>query len=238
MSPGSPGDINGMLRLRSVYVSLCLGLWAVAAGAAPEGRVRVIDGDTFEVGQGAGAVTVRLQGVDAPEGAQRCAGADGRAYDCGARVTSTVRDRYEGRRARCETVEQDAYGRSVAFCEVAGEDVGRWLVAEGLAVAYRRYSMRYDLEEKQAFAAQRGLWAGEFLRPERWRAAERERQAAANAPDPGSCRIKGNISGSGQIYHLPGQEHYGVTKISPGRGERWFCSEAEAQAAGWRRAKR
>lgn len=56
----------------------------------------------------------------------------------------------------------------------------------------------------------------------------------------GDCDIKGNISiNTGErIYHVPGQEHYWETKISPQYGERWFCSEAEARAAGWRRARR
>ncbi|ACS59920.1 conserved hypothetical protein (plasmid) [Rhizobium leguminosarum bv. trifolii WSM1325] len=54
------------------------------------------------------------------------------------------------------------------------------------------------------------------------------------------CTIKGNVSiGSHErIYHLPGQEYYEKTNISPRYGERWFCSEAEARAAGWRRARR
>lgn len=56
----------------------------------------------------------------------------------------------------------------------------------------------------------------------------------------GDCDIKGNVSiGSGErIYHVPGQEYYDETKISPQYGERWFCTEAEARAAGWRRAGR
>jgi len=55
-----------------------------------------------------------------------------------------------------------------------------------------------------------------------------------------SCTIKGNVSiNSGErIYHVPGQEFYDATKISHRHGERWFCSEAEAQAAGWRKARR
>jgi hypothetical protein len=54
-----------------------------------------------------------------------------------------------------------------------------------------------------------------------------------------SCNIKGNVSiNSGErIYHLPGQEHYDETIISTDYGERWFCSEDEARAAGWRKAK-
>jgi hypothetical protein len=54
----------------------------------------------------------------------------------------------------------------------------------------------------------------------------------------GSCDIKGNISESGErIYHLPNNRYYDVTGIDESRGERWFCSEAEARAAGWRPAK-
>ncbi len=54
-----------------------------------------------------------------------------------------------------------------------------------------------------------------------------------------NCDIKGNIStNSGEkIYHIRGQEYYNATKIRPYYGERWFCSEAEARKAGWRRAR-
>lgn len=54
----------------------------------------------------------------------------------------------------------------------------------------------------------------------------------------GECTIKGNVSiGSGErIYHVPGQRYYAATRIRPEYGERWFCSEAEARAAGWRRS--
>lgn len=54
------------------------------------------------------------------------------------------------------------------------------------------------------------------------------------------CDIKGNISiKSGErIFHVPGQRDYAETRISPGKGERWFCSEADARAAGWRKAGR
>ncbi|WP_419195924.1 hypothetical protein [Ensifer adhaerens] len=55
-----------------------------------------------------------------------------------------------------------------------------------------------------------------------------------------SCDIKGNISiDTGErIYHIPGQKFYSATVINGNYGERWFCSEAEARAAGWRRARR
>ncbi|ODT69056.1 MAG: nuclease [Pelagibacterium sp. SCN 63-23] len=54
----------------------------------------------------------------------------------------------------------------------------------------------------------------------------------------GECRIKGNVSTKGErIYHVPGQKYYDDTRIQSSHGERWFCSEAEARAAGWRRSK-
>jgi hypothetical protein len=52
------------------------------------------------------------------------------------------------------------------------------------------------------------------------------------------CDIKGNVSfNTGEkIYHLPGDSFYGSTTIDPAYGERWFCTEAEALANGWRHA--
>ena len=59
--------------------------------------------------------------------------------------------------------------------------------------------------------------------------------AAAQTPP---CLIKGNISSKGErIYHPPGCRYYNATVIEPAKGERWFCTEAEAVAAGWRRTK-
>lgn len=61
-------------------------------------------------------------------------------------------------------------------------------------------------------------------------------KAAAGA----DCNIKGNVSvNTGErIYHVPGQMYYDATRIDSRYGERWFCSEAEARQAGWRKARR
>lgn len=58
-------------------------------------------------------------------------------------------------------------------------------------------------------------------------------------PPPG-CVIKGNINlkTGERVYHLPGQKHYDNVTIETEAGERWFCTEAEAEANGWRRSKR
>lgn len=62
--------------------------------------------------------------------------------------------------------------------------------------------------------------------------------APAAIAQTSACLIKGNVSARGErIYHPPGCRYYGATRIDPARGERWFCSEQEAVAAGWRRTK-
>lgn len=61
---------------------------------------------------------------------------------------------------------------------------------------------------------------------------------AGGAAAQDGCNIKGNVSTKGErIYHVPGQEYYDETVIQSSHGERWFCSEEEARAAGWRRSK-
>ncbi len=61
--------------------------------------------------------------------------------------------------------------------------------------------------------------------------------AITSVTKPG-CKIKGNISyeTGEKIYHLPGAEDYESTVIDPTRGEKWFCTESEAIANGWRKS--
>ncbi len=65
------------------------------------------------------------------------------------------------------------------------------------------------------------------------------RQGQTDTPPPSAdCRIKGNVNSKDErIYHPPGCRDWGRTMIDPARGDRWFCSEAEARAAGWRRTR-
>ena len=208
---------------------LLLTLISAPIFAAPNGTVRVIDADTIDVG----GTRVRLFGIDAPEMGQPCR-ADGREWDCGAWTRDAVRNRFEGTYASCDQRDIDRYARVVAQCTVDGQDMGQLIVYSGLAWAFRRYSETYDLDEKAAAIAGRGLWAVDVQMPSDYRATQ-----VADDPAPNqNCAIKGNISSGGRIYHMPGQEHYARTRINPANGERWFCSRAEAEAAGWRAARR
>ncbi|TIT01688.1 MAG: hypothetical protein E5W72_00205 [Mesorhizobium sp.] len=94
-------------------------------------------------------------------------------------------------------------------------------------------------------AAHRGVWQGRFDQPWDWRDANADKVETVSEQSTGfgllgsGCNIKGNISAEGErIYHVPGQKFYADTKIAEAKGEKWFCSEAEARTAGWRKAKR
>jgi len=109
------------------------------------------------------------------------------------------------------------------------------MVENGWAVAFRRYSLDYVGVEEEAKAVRRGIWSSGFVMPWDWRRGQRLAETAGGD----GCTVKGNINSKGdRIYHVPGQENYEQTVISPSKGERWFCSEDEARAAGWRKAQR
>ena len=205
------------------------------------GQARVLDGDTLAVaGQ-----RVRLNGIDAPETRQACT-RDGRRWPCGKAATQAMRRLIGGSKVTCDISGRDKYRRAIGACFAAGRDLQQQLVRQGLALAYRKYSSRYVPDEEAARAERVGLWSGEFTAPWRWRAERRRtptrsfnRSRPAPAPNSrSSCRIKGNISDHGHIYHVPGGKHYDLTRINEARGERWFCTEADARAAGWRKARR
>ncbi len=203
----------------------------VYAEAGFSGVIRVIDGDTLDVG----TTRVRLYGVDAPEHDQTCTTSAQAAWDCGTWVSSVVRSRYDGKLAECIPLDHDRYGRAVARCFVGHSDIAEELVKDGLAFAYLRYASDYVVQETQAAARAIGLHASRVQVPEDFR---REAKSA-QAPPRAHCAIKGNVSSKGtRIYHRPGQRDYDATRITAQKGERWFCSAAEAEAAGWRAAKR
>lgn len=213
--------------LRAVLAVLLLSLSLPAAAETVSGRARVSDGDSLRIGD----ARIRLFGIDAPELDQQCGAGPG--WPCGTWARGRLALLAEGRRVHCTVQDRDAYGRLVAICSVNGTDIGGALVAEGAATAYRRYSTRYLAAEQAAQRAGLGIWGGDFDRPE----AHRHGTGAEPEAGPNGCRIKGNISGSGRkLYHLPGGGGYAATRIDTARGERWFCTEAEARAAGWRPA--
>ncbi|MEI9406884.1 thermonuclease family protein [Mesorhizobium argentiipisi] len=208
------------------------------------GVASVIDGDTIDVhGQ-----RVRFNGIDAPESRQYCDDAKGFEYPCGRRSAEAL-DGFlaASKPVQCTFVTWDRYGRFVGDCIRAdGASVAAWMVEHGQALDWPKYSNgAYAPQQAKAEAAKVGLWVGSFQTPWDWRAQHTDDvQAPSNhvfalGSGNAACNIKGNISADGErIYHVPGQKYYSATVINQAKGERWFCSEAEAVAAGWRPSKR
>ncbi len=137
------------------------------------------------------------------------------------------------KRVTCRSAGVDKYDRVLGTCSVDGVDLNAEMVRRGYAWAFVKYSTAYVAVEREARAAAAGVWQGEaeapwIFRENRWKVAE------GAAPD--GCAIKGNITENGHIYHMPWSPWYGRVKVDPAQGERWFCSETEAQRAGWRSA--
>lgn len=185
-------------------------------------EVTVVDGDTFDLD----GVRIRVHGIDAPEYGQRCG-----SWNCGVEALEELQNLITSGPVFCQSISNDAYGRVIGKCNVYGVDIGAEMVSMGLAYAFFKYSSDYKNEEDSARSGSLGVWSGDFQRPWDYRA---EKWLSAEQEAPSGCPIKGNISENGQIYHAPWSPWYKKTRINEVKGERWFCSEADAVAAGWR----
>jgi endonuclease YncB( thermonuclease family) len=228
--------------------------WVVSPAAADvAGIPRIVGGDTVEIER----VKIRLEGIDAPETDQLCLNSRGQRWTCGIEARDQLSKYVGGRPWICRISGQDRYGRSLARCQVDGQDVGEWMVRSGWALSFTRYSHSYDLDERVAREARQGLWAGAFIAPWDWRSRNKSTvilgaysvpidaqklllsaASAAEAPSP-DCVIKGNVNRGGEcIYHSPGGQFYSRIDMDLSKGKRWFCTEEEAQAAGCRKSMR
>lgn len=194
---------------------------------ALSGVVHVIDGDTLEIA----GVRVRLEGIDAPESGQTCKRRLLGRWGCGTAATSALVRLVQGHDVRCEPRGTDKYGRTLGICFASGRDINAAMVRQGHAWAFVRYSKAYVAEEKAAKAERLGIWQAATETAWDYRA---HKWAGAEQKSPQGCAIKGNVTKHGRIYHMPWSPWYGRIQIDPAKGKRWFCTEAEAIAAGWR----
>lgn len=201
------------------------------AAASLQGRAEAVAGDVLRVGN----ATVRLAGIEAPESQQSC-GPPNRRSRCGAAARAALARLVDGRAVTCTTSGTDATGRPLAFCKRGNLDINAELVRQGHVFAETGLFASYASHEREARSAKAGVWAsGDVERPAEFRAKLWE-EAKRRAPD--GCPIKGRITGGARIYVLPWSPDYERGRIQKARGERWFCSEQEAVAAGWKPAVR
>ena len=215
----------------AISLFIALGLSPAPLASEPvtiQGPARVLDGDTLEIGP----VLVRLNGIDAPEVTQTCDRKGGGRWRCGKAASEHLAGLTENRQVVCDALDRDPYGRIISRCTVDGVELAGAMIDAGLAWAFLEYSDLYVSRQAAVAAKDSGIWQAPTQTPWDYRA---DKWARAVAAAPGGCPIKGNIGrGDERIYHTPWSPNYARTKIDEAEGERWFCDEAAALAAGWR----
>jgi endonuclease YncB( thermonuclease family) len=238
--------------MRALIAVLLLAM--VKPGLATE--IVVTNGDTFQLGR----TIYRLDGIDAPEMDQTCLDQNGDAWPCGV----SARDRLSGyignRAVRCEDKGPDPVykHRRIGICSIESEaaTLNAWLVREGWAIRFEPTAKgRFAAEEADARENRRGLWDGCFAEPRDLRGwnhngarllgggcqaghenRTRDKLFRLDTAMPPGCPIKAKLAlravGYDGIYHLPGCGSYRRLK----RANRWFCSEEDALAEGFRKA--
>jgi endonuclease YncB( thermonuclease family) len=230
---------------------------SLSASEASAATATVRDGSTLQLGN----VTFRLDGIDAPAFDQLCIDEHADSWTCGIEARDQLAKLIGGRQVRCDDLGADPTfkKRRLGVCKVEGEttSLSQLLVRQGFALNVDSSATgRFKTDEARAKEDRQGLWKGCFAAPQEFRRgkkdgallggscpADRDRQIReAIFPDdlamPPSCSIKGKfavrarVTGNLGIYHLQSCRSY------PGLGnpDRWFCSEDDAQAGGFRRA--
>lgn len=135
------------------------------------GIASVIDGDTIEIH----GTRIRLHGIDVPESRRVCMRPTGEEWRCGQQAALALSERIGRSTIRCEPRDRDRYGRIVAICFKGNDDMNRWMVASGWAVAYRKYSWDYVVDEERAHSGRFKLWSGSFEMLWDWRQQRQHR---------------------------------------------------------------
>lgn len=208
----------------------------------------VLDGDTIKIEYDGKETSVRFIGVNTPETIDprsevECFGQEASDYLKGLLTRKKVKIEADPSQS-----DRDKYDRLLRYVYLDGEDVGYKIISNGYGYEYT-YNTPYvkqEIYKNAQDAADKnriGLWAENACRVVDGNTdSDSDANTITNTQNTDSnsadCNIKGNINYNGEkIYHIPGQKYYNSTKIDTEYGERWFCSEEEAQAAGWRKSK-
>lgn len=214
--PKSPKHPKVPLWKKGIVAVATLGIIAGSATVAKrvidptELVMGVIDGDTFVIGN---EQRVRLFDADSPEP----------SYCYGEESKIALTDKIMGKRVILKNLSTDVYGRIVANVYLDGEFVNEYMVKNGYAVSHRDPGLDTNLIKVAGIYAKQnkiGLFSEQCYQP--------------NPPNP-KCIIKGNITQdkNTKIYFVPGCNHYTQTIIEKFLGEDYFCTEKEAQEAGF-----
>ena len=140
------------------------------------GKPKIIDGDTIRINN----KKIRLEGIDAPEIKQQCEkpflkisfiiGFEyNKRYLCGVIAKKKLIDKIDNSKIKCISLSKDRYKRFLATCYKDKINLNKWMVRNGNAVAYKKYSKDYVRDEAYAKENKLGVWEGSFMMPEKWR---------------------------------------------------------------------
>ncbi|WP_370691236.1 thermonuclease family protein [Bradyrhizobium sp.] len=236
--------------------ALVAALLLAMVGPGLAADLAVTDGDTIRLDR----TTYRLGSIDAPEIDQTCVNQAGEIWPCGVAARDRLTAHIGNRAVRCkdEGPDPDHKHRQIGICSIEGETatLNEWLVREGWAIRFGSSATgRFAPEEADARENRRGLWSGCFAEPldfRRWNLSgarlvgggcqlghqnrTRVKLFRVDTDMPPGCPIKAKFAlravGYEGIYHLPACGSYPRLK----RAQRWFCSEEDASAAGFRKA--
>ena len=160
--------------IRTVILFLILHSNSIAEEIS--GIPKVVDGDTIHINN----YKFRLEGIDAPEMRQQCKKESFKIsflisftfyedYKCGRVSKVKLINKINTSEIKCISSSKDRYKRYIATCFKGKTNLNQWMVRNGFAIAYRRYSKKYVPDEVFAKENKLGLWQGKFMEPEKWR---------------------------------------------------------------------
>ncbi len=193
------------------------------------GQAFVVNGAIIKIND----TLVRLRDIDPPVSNQRCDLGDGTEWYCGRSAAAVLRLMAHTRVVACKlSGEMDAAGLArLATCEASGQDIGEEMLRRGMAWAKQGAPRSYRDAEQEAREREMGVFKAATATASEFR-AQRLRDARSKTGQ--QCVIKGNVDVFGRrIYHTPWSQWYALTQVTAHKGDRWFCSEQEAVAAGW-----
>lgn len=230
----------------------------LTAGAVRAGEVAAVSGDTVRLDRG----TFRLYGVNAPEMDQICLDGKGESWPCGLAARDRLAEAIKAGNLNCDDQGADPLNptRRLGLCwlQAADMSLNQRIVREGWALSIVAPGSRgFKADQDDAEDHQRGLWQGCFVSSADFRRLAKSKavlrgqgcrmfgkQAAlellfpTSLPMPAGCAIKGNnvlraqVSGHRGVYHSKECRSYPRAKWP----DRWFCSEEDARAAGYRKS--
>ncbi len=199
-----------------------------AAAEAHTSAAAVVDGDTLEVND----KTVRLYGIDAPELGQFCFNGAKR-YRCGYEAALALTKLVGSGPVDCQPTPVDPKDDG-QICSVGLVDLAEAMLRRGYAVAQPSALAIYRRAESDSKQSRLGIWRGDFVLPWEWKAGHRLK--TQNDEPSQACDIKGIVSNKGErVYLVRSDPEHADIEVDQARGERLFCSDDEAELAGWRR---